>query len=145
MERYFKKIILFLILASFFGCDFESSYSFIVKNSTDKTIELKFISSTDFSSGNQIEKDNNKPVVVLLKDEEKTVRIIYGPLNSSAHDCLKEHGLCYFRDLVFDTYIDGLKLDKQIWQPENWEFNKVSKHSGDYKLMITSELINKKK
>jgi len=144
MKREFNIAILACILLLFFGCDYESSYSFIVKNSTDKTIELNFFDSTDYSRGNQSEQNYNKPKVTLLNGEEKIIRIIYGGLNTPPHDCLQDHGISYFKSLAFDTFIDNNKIEKQLWLPENWEYKKTGRYSVDYKLTITNELLSKK-
>jgi len=143
MKRNIKHVFYILIILLIVGCDYQGSYSFIVNNATEKTIKLRFIDTTSYNyqSGNH---NDNNPFVVLLKGEEKTIRIIDAPLNSPAHDCLKEHGMTYFRSLAFDTYIDDKNIEKQLWLPENWIYHKASKWSADYKLTLTNELINKK-
>ena len=85
--------------------------------------------------------NNNKEEVVLLPSEEKIVRIVDAPLNSPSHDCLSKHGIVYFIELVFDTYVNGEKLEKQLWQAENWTYSKNSKYSGEYTMTITYEMI----
>lgn len=128
-------ILLILGLLALTGCDRVSSYTFNVKNSTQDTIALEFL-----NEGYPPEQEEN---VILLPTEEKKVRIIYGPLNSPAHDCLNEHGIGYFVALVFDTYVNGEKLEKQLWVAENWTYNHKSKYQGEYNMIITNEMIEK--
>lgn len=104
-------------------------YTFTVKNSTQETIVLKFLNDS-YNSANESE-------VTLLPSEEKMVRLVDAPLNSPAHDCLNQHGIAYFIDLVFDTYINGEKLDRQLWQSQNWYYA----HSTEYKMNITEDMI----
>jgi hypothetical protein len=80
-------------------------------------------------------------IIKLSTGEEEIIRIIDAPLNSPAHDCLNEHGMTYFEELVFDTYVDSIKIEKQLWQPENWIYKNSSKWSAEYTLIITNELI----
>jgi hypothetical protein len=89
MKKLFSLFILSLLCFS--GCDYQGSYTFKVKNSTQETITLKFTNKS--WSGNL---DINKEEVILVPLEEKTVRIVHAPLNSPAHDCLVEHGIAFF-------------------------------------------------
>jgi len=133
-----KKIFSLLIFSIFIfsGCDYWGSYTFNVKNETQDTITLKFV--------NELSQDNQNPnEIVLLPTEEKTVITIGAPLNSPAHDCLNEHGMAFFTELVFDTYVNGEKLEKQLWQPENWTYHYKSKYSAEYSMTITEEMIEK--
>jgi len=135
------KQVFFLSILSLFifaGCDYQGDYTFKVRNSTQDTITLKFLNKS--WSGNT---DINKEEVILEPSEEKTVRIVYAPLNDAAHDCLTQHGIAYFEELVFDTYVNGEKLEKQLWQAENWIYRHNSKWSAEYTLTITNEMIEK--
>ena len=132
-----KYAIVVLILFSLFGCDYEGYYTFKVKNETSKKIELRFKNDSLYYSGDK----ENRDTVYVQSGEEKAVIVIYAPLNSQAHDCLHEHGMTYFKDLVFDTYVDTVKIEKQLWQPDNWTYRKCSKWSAEYKLSITDELL----
>ena len=123
-------------LLLFSGCDWIGSYTFKVENVTQKTITLKFLNDIYYSSYSE-----NKGEVTLLPAEEKIVRIIDGTLNTPSHDCLNVHGYMYLGEVVFETYIDGEKLDRQLWCAENWKYQKVSKWNAEYKMMITDELI----
>lgn len=133
MRKLFIALILSLFLFS--SCDFQGFYTFKVKNSTQETIVLKFLNE---SPPYQIE---NKEEVILLPNEDKTIRVIDAPLNSPAHDCLTEHGIGFFNILVFDTYVNDEKLEKQLWQAENWKYRSNSKWSADYSMTITNEMI----
>jgi len=133
-----KNLFYIFILLTLFSCDYQGSYTFKAKNETSKNIEFRFYyESSQYSSSEEYGQTIN-----LSQGEEKIIRIIDAPLNSEAHDCLKEHGMAYFDELVFDTYVDSIKIEKQLWQPENWIYEKNSKWSADYTLIITDELID---
>jgi len=134
MKKVFSLFVLSLFIFS--GCDYWGFYTFIVKNSTQETITLKFLNNPSYDKH-----DENNEEVILLPNEEKIVRIVDAPLNSPAHDCLTEHGIGFFNELVFDTYVNGEKLEKQLWQAENWTYKKKSKYSAEYNMTITNELI----
>jgi len=135
MKKVFSLFILSLFVFS--GCDYMGSYTFKVRNETQETITLKFEHD---ALPYQTE---NKKEIILLPAEEKVIRVIDAPLNSPAHDCLTEHGMGYFNELVFDTYVNDEKLDKQLWQAENWRYHKNSTYSADYYMIITNEMIEK--
>lgn len=124
-----------LVLLSLSGCDYQGSFTFKIKNEIQKEITIKF--HYDCLSPNF---DNQKEVTI-LPNEEKIVRLIDAPLNSAAHDCLKDHGLEYFEELPFDTYFEEMKLNKELWLRENWTYHKKSKWDAEYKMVITNELL----
>jgi hypothetical protein len=126
---------LLTILFVLSGCDYEGDYTFNVKNETSKVIILKFSNPTYGGSQNSEE-------VTIASQEEKIVRVIYAPINDPAHNCLQEHGMSFFSGLVFDTYIDGVKIEKQLWQPDNWTYKWLDKWGAEYRLAITDELLN---
>lgn len=129
-----KKIFIsFFFLLLFSGCDEQGAYSFIIENKTEKNITIKFHIDSSCSFG------KNENEVTILSEETKTIRIIEGALNSSAHDCLEDHGLKYFNELPFDTYIDGEKIEKELWQKENWTYHKKSSWNAEYKMTITNK------
>jgi hypothetical protein len=136
MKKVFSLFILSLLIFS--GCDYCGYYTFKVKNSTQETITLKFLNNSSYDRH-----DENKEEVILLPSDEKVIRIVDAPLNSPAHDCLTEHGMGYFEELVFDIYVNDKKLEKQLWQAENWTYHKNSKYSADYSMTITNEMIEK--
>jgi hypothetical protein len=123
------------------SCDYQGTYTFKVKNETSNQIEFKFENESNYYSSTEEYKDT----VSLSPNEEKIIRIIDAPLNSPAHDCLTEHGMSYFQELIFDTYVDEVKLEKQLWQPENWTYSSSSKWAATYSMTITDEMneINK--
>ena len=135
MKKIFSLFILSLLIFS--GCDYQGFYTFKVKNSTQETITLKFEHEP------HLYQTENKKEVVLLPAEETVIRVIDAPLNSPAHDCLTEHGMGYFNELVFETYINDEKLEKQLWQAENWVYTHKSKWAADYHMTITEEMIEK--
>lgn len=126
-----------ILLIGFIGCDYQGTYTFEVKNETSKQLTFRFENKSYYFSSTEEFKDT----VSLYPDEEKIIRIIYAPLNSPAHDCLNEHGMTYFEELIFDTYIDSVKLGKQLWDPVNWTYTSSSKWAATYYLAITGEMI----
>jgi len=130
---------LYFILFGFLtvSCDYQGTYTFEVKNETSNRIELRFENENYYYSSDEEYKDT----VSLSTGEEKIIRIIYAPLNSPAHDCLNEHGMTYFQELIFDTYVEGVKLEKQLWQPENWTYSSSSNWAATYSMIITDEMI----
>ncbi|MBS2099612.1 hypothetical protein [Carboxylicivirga linearis] len=131
--------ILYIIVFSFLivSCDYQGTFTFKVKNETSYQIGLIFENENTYYSSTEEFNDT----VFVKPNEEKTIRIIYAPLNSPAHDCLNVHGMTYFEELVFNTYIDGVKLEKQLWQPENWTYSSSSKWDATYSMAITEEMI----
>jgi hypothetical protein len=129
---------LLTILFVFSGCDYQGSYTFKVKNETSKLITIKFSNNPSYVYGSS----ENSEEVTISPQEEKIVREIYAPLNNRAHNCLQEHGISFFTELVFDTYVDGVKLEKQLWQPENWIYQCLDDWYAEYTLFITEELLN---
>jgi hypothetical protein len=51
------------------------------------------------------------------------------------------HGIEYFSELVFDTYVNGEKLEKRLWEAKNWTYHETDRWSGEYRMMITNELL----
>jgi len=133
-----RSLFYIILLLTLFGCDYQGAYTFKAKNETSKKIELRFYyESSQYSSSKEYGQ-----TIKLSEGEEKIIRIIDAPLNSPAHDCIKDHGMAYFNELVFDTYVDSINIEKQLLQPENWIYNKTSKWLADYTLIITNELID---
>lgn len=131
--RYF-----FIVLLFFNSCvqiDHVGTYRFVIKNSTQKTITLKFIKSLDY--GNNIK---NLDEVTLFPAEEKVVRTFLID-DVYPNDVIKTQFDKWFSELVFDTYLDGKKLDKELWQPENWTYyyDKKSEWEAEYKMIITDK------
>jgi hypothetical protein len=137
-----NKVLIAAVLLSLISCDFQGSYTFKIKNETTKSIEVRFWNNDTYQLNNNDTSRVYKERVLILNGQDKIIRVIDAPLNSPAHDCLKMHGLTFFRELVFDTYINGVLLERQLWQPENWTYKKSSKWSAEYSLTITDELIN---
>ena len=135
MKKVFPIFIISLLFFS--GCDYQGVYTFKVKNSTQETITLKF------EHKSRPHQTKNKKEVRLLPGNKKIIRIIDAPSNSSAHDCLAEHGIGFFHELAFDTYVNDEKIEKQLWQAENWRYCHISKWTGEYTMIITDEMIEK--
>lgn len=133
-----RKLFYIIMAITLVSCDYQGSYTFIAKNETSKNIELHFL----YKNRNYADSSENGRIIKLTEGQEKTIRIINAPLNSKAHDCLREHGMSYFQQLVFDTFIDSVKIEKQLWQPENWDYEKKSKWAANYTLKINNELIS---
>jgi hypothetical protein len=104
---------------------------------TSKPILIIFNDST---YGSPYRDTANHINVKISIGEEKTIRIISSPLNNTAHNCLQMHGMYYFHDLIFDTYLENKKIKKQLWQPDNWTYKKDSKWMAEYHMNITDEL-----
>lgn len=49
--------------------------------------------------------------------------------------------MTYFEELIFDPYIDSVKLGKQLWDPVNWTYTSSSKWAATYYMAITGEMI----
>ncbi|NLE62866.1 MAG: hypothetical protein GX612_03400 [Bacteroidales bacterium] len=130
-------LIVLLFFSSCVQTDYSGTYWFTIKNSTQKTITLKFIKSLDY--GNNIK---NMDEVILLPKQEKVVRtfLLDGVY---PNDVRKTSFNERFSELVFDTYVDGKKFDKELWQPENWTFYaKKSEWEAEYKMIITDKNID---
>ena len=110
--KYLGAPLAFLLLQA---CDYQGDYTFKVTNETSKGIELIF----KVDSINNYRDEENKDTVYISGGEEMVVRIICAPLNSPAHNCLKDHGLEYFKGLPFDTYVDSVKIEKELFQKTN--------------------------
>ena len=131
-------LLYILILITFNNCDFKSSYTFIAKNSTNDTIVMKFVNHDIYEYS-----DVNKEEVVLNSQEEKIIRVVSSEkqFNSKAHDCLTMHGMDYFSELIFDTYVNNVKLEIQLYKAENWIYEKTSDFSATYYMTITNEML----
>jgi hypothetical protein len=134
--KYITGLMLILLLI---GCDNQGSYTFKVKNESSAVVELRFLNETTGYPGYT----NTADTIFIERGQEKTVRIIYAPLNSPAHDCLADHGIAYFRGIIFDTYIEGVKLEKQLWRPENWIYKSTGKWDATYSMTITNSDIGR--
>lgn len=130
-----KVIIPFFIILFLSSCDVIGSYSIIVENKTEKEITIKFHNDSRCSFN-----DNPKDVII-LPGEEKVVRIIEGALNSPSHDWLSDIEDRHIEEILFDTYFDGEKIEKELWQRENWAYHKSGKWKAEYKMVITDDLL----
>ncbi|MDL2239872.1 hypothetical protein LJC69_05755 [Bacteroidales bacterium OttesenSCG-928-K22] len=137
MKKKTIKITLTLSIIMFISCvhDYQGSYSFLVKNTTQKTITLKFINHLDENI------DINKDEITILPDEERVVRIITADLGIFPLDRIESHFMEEFSELIFDTYVNNDKLDKQLWQPENWIYYEKSEWESEYKMTIINEML----
>ena len=126
--------IVFLI----YGCDHQGYYTFTIKNESSKEIELRFLNEQyNYNS------DEYPDTINISTEEERVVRVVYAPLNSPVHDCLSEHGMAYFEEIIFDTYVEGKKIEKQLWQPQNWTYNELGEWEAEYNMTIDDEMILK--
>lgn len=132
-----KKIVLTIglfavLLTSCIGTDPVTLYHFIINNETDKILTLDFKNSLPYS----IPAHPNSDEIVLLPNQEMRVRN-FAFDSPDVADCIKTDFDFLFGELVFDTYVDGEKTDKELWRPENWTFCPVSKNEAEYKMVIT--------
>ena len=101
--------IVLLFLSSCVQKDSVGTYWFTINNSTQKTITLKFTKSLDY--GNNIK---NMDEVILQPKQEKIVRTFLTDFGVYPNDVIKTSFNERFSELVFDTYVDGKKLDKEL-------------------------------
>lgn len=131
-----KKIIISLFLILFlYSCDTIGSYSIIVENKTETDITIKFHNDSHCSFN-----DNPKDVII-MPGEDKIVRIIEGALNTPSHDWLSDIEDRHIKEILFDTYADGEKIEKELWQRENWTYHKIRRWKAEYKMVITNDLL----
>jgi hypothetical protein len=132
-----KKIYPYILLLStvlFSACDYIGSYTFKIKNNTTKSIVIKFSNKSQSSVQNPQE-------VAIFPDEERTIRTIDGTLNTEAHDCLRIHGMDYFEELYFDLFADDVKIEKQFWQRDYWQYEEQERWSAQYRLVLTDGML----
>jgi hypothetical protein len=66
-------------------------------------------------------------------------------MNEEANDFLTDEIIInsgYWDILIFDTYINDEKLEKELWRANNWTYKRNSKWSAEYSLIITNQTIN---
>lgn len=134
-------LVLGLLCLLLQGCDIVPIYSFYISNELESDIVLEF----QYTSSRSYEKAlNDEKTITLSPGEKKFVRTIDGTINTPAHNCLKQHGMTYSKEIIFDIYIDNVKLEKQLWQPQNWQYEsgKGKYEGGKYHLKITEDLIS---
>ncbi|MCO5269048.1 MAG: hypothetical protein M9897_09160 [Brumimicrobium sp.] len=133
-----------LCFSLFFSCttdkDFWSTYSFNIKNDTQDTISIKFLKELNYDNSFNDNDIINWQEVVLYPEEKKDVRTFkLGGINPNDH--LKTSFDNMFSELIFNTYINGIKLEKDLWQPDNWVYQKISDREAEYKMTITDDMI----
>ena len=129
--------IALLFLSSCIYTEYCSTYKFSMENTTQDTITIQFAEPLDY--GNNIENPNE---VILLPRQEKIVRTF---LRETSYPIDYKEDVFYniFRELVFDTYINGEKLDKELWKYENWTYyEEKSKGNAKYKMIITDNILD---
>ena len=132
-------LIALLVLSSCIVHDYVSTYQFYIQNSTQDTIVIQF--SEPLVYGESIE---NPDEVVLLPGQEKLVRtfIIETLVRNNAFEYKAPVFYDVFRELYFDTYINGERLDKALWMYENWTYSiGKPKWKAQYKMIITDKTI----
>ena len=129
--------IALLFLSSCTYTEYYSIYKFSMENTTQDTITIQFAEPLDY--GNNIENPNE---VILLPRQEKIVRTF---LRETSYPIDYKEDVFYniFRELVFDTYVNGEKLDKELWKYENWTYyEEKSKGNAKYKMIITDNILD---
>ncbi len=129
--------IALLFLSSCTYTEYYSIYKFSMENTTQDTISIQFAKPLDY--GNNIENPNE---VILLPRQEKIVRTF---LRETSYPIDYKEDVFYniFRELVFDTYVNGEKLDKELWKYENWTYyEEKSKGKAKYKMIITDNILD---
>lgn len=136
-----KNILLYLPLFLLLGVssctkEYINHYSFTIKNSTEDTITIKFLEVLDY--GNDID---NKQEVTIFPSEEKNIRnfMFY---SRESNDLIKTNFDTMFPELKFNTFINGVKLEKDLWLPDNWTYyKKPKKWEAEYKIIITDNML----
>ena len=129
--------IALLFLSSCTYTEYYSIYKFSMENTTQDTISIQFAKPLDY--GNNIENPNE---VILLPRQEKIVRTF---LRETSYPIDYKEDVFYniFRELVFDTYVNGEKLDKELWKYENWTYyEEKPKGNAKYKMIITDNILD---
>ncbi len=136
MEKNFFLIVgLFaVLLASCNGPDPVSFYHFIVKNETDKILTLDFKYSMPYS----IPAYPNPDQLVLEPNQEMRVRTFTNDAPNVA-DFRQSDFDFLFDGLAFDIYVDGQKIDKELWRSQSWTFCQVSENVAEYRMTITGK------
>lgn len=132
-------LIALLFLSSCIVHDYVSTYQFYIQNSTQDTIVIQF--SEPLVYGESIK---NPDEVLLLPGEEKLVRtfIVETWERNNAFEYKAPVFYDVFRELYFDTYINGERLDKALWTYENWTYSiGKPKWKAQYKMIITDKTI----
>lgn len=139
--KFIYSVVFGLLMLFLQGCDYLSFYNYYISNELAEEVELRFYwtSTSEYDEGSE-----NAESVIIKPQEKKLIRSLSGPLNSVVHDCMNEHGMTYSKEIIFDTYINGEKLEKQLWQPQNWSFKSNSKYSGEYTMVITEDMVKYK-
>ncbi len=86
----------------------------------------------------------NPDEVLLPPGEEKLVRtfIIETLARNNAFEYKAPVFYDVFRELYFDTYVHGERLDKALWMYENWTYSiGKPKWKAQYKMIITDKTI----
>ena len=131
--------ITLLFLSSCIYTEYCSTYKFSMENTTQDTITIQFAEPLDY--GNNIENPNE---VILLPGQEKIVRtFIFDNLSRNTIDYKEDVFYNIFRELVFDTYVNEEKLDKELWKYENWTYyEEKPKGNAKYKMIITDNILD---
>lgn len=136
MKPIFLTVIAALLASAFTACDYQGNYTFKVKNETGEPVRFEFV-----NQGYDAYAHKNQNQVDVLPAEEKTIRIVAAPLNSPAHDCMREHGPDYFGNLEFEIYLNDVKIEKELWHGDHWVFRKLAKWEGEYTMTISDQLL----
>ncbi len=133
-RKHFLIVGVFALL--FVSCDRRpepiSLYHFIVKNETDKTLTLEFKDSLPYT----ISAYPNPDRLVLNPNQEMRVKT-FAFESPRVADCIQSDFSFQFGALVFDLYVNGQQIDKELWRPERWTYCAVSKNVAEYKMTIT--------
>ena len=128
-----KKVFFLFVLTVFTlaGCSKMCEYRFKMTNATQEKITLM----------------NEYSEVELPPNEERIIFIGHDLSDIEAHDVYTEdeiinHGL--WNEMMFETYVNDEKLDKELWRPEYWTYKRISKWLGEYSMTVTNKMIEKK-
>jgi len=127
-----KKVFFLFVLTvfTFSGCSKMCEYRFKVKNVSQEKVTLM----------------NEDKELELLPNEERIIFVGYDLTDIEAHDIYTDHEIIdhgLWNELIFETYVNNEKLDKELWRPEYWTYKRISKWLAEYNMTITDKMIEK--
>ena len=131
-------LLLFFCMLLFTACevDYEGHYDFWVKNESSKALTLRFTHEND-----TLYNPSDTLPILLNPGEEKVVRYIHLGWATFPSDIINAEFETFFQGIIFDTYVDGEKLDQQLWLPEYWSYERTSEWGARYSMTITEDML----
>jgi len=110
------------------GCEKMCEYRFKMTNATQEKITLM----------------NEYSEVELPPNEERIIFIGHDLPDIEAHDVYTDDEIIIrglWNEMIFETYVNDEKLDKELWRPEYWTYKRISKWLAEYSMTITDKMI----